>query len=198
MNEHERVNAERNPVPPGAAAPEGQDIVAGDVADLPPGLQAPIGPRWERLVRGLEAKTARLVEDGLARLGQELEQSRRREAEAAFLASHPEFDELRQSGRLDELRRENPLLDEVGAYFAAMLERERADVAKRLEEAASQAEKRAVEGLRARRFAATLGQGPGAAPDRAGDPELAEPGRFGGVNAVLAKRLATRRVAAGN
>jgi hypothetical protein len=189
MDERERGNAETGPATPAQASPEQRDRSEGPV---------PAGPEWEGVIRRLERKAAQLVEESLARLGQEMEKSRRREAEAAFLAGHPEFDELRQSGRLGEIMRENPLLDEVGAYFAAMLERERADMARRLEEAADEAEKRVVESLRSRRLAATLGQGPGAAPDRAGDPELAEPGRFGGINAVLAKRLATRRNAAGN
>jgi hypothetical protein len=149
-------------------------------------------------VRGIEERMAGLVEKGLSRLGDEMERAKRREAEAAFAAGHPDFAELKKSGRLDALRRDNPLLDEVGAYFAARLEGERRDMAARLEEAAREAEKRVVEGLRVRRQAATLSQGQGAAPDRAADPEMADPGRFGGVNAVLAKRLATRRAAAGN
>jgi len=156
------------------------------------------GAAWDSLLRGLEEKVAGLVEKGLTRLGGELDKARRLEAEAAFAAGHPDFAELKQSGRLEALRRDNPLLDEVGAYFAAMLEREREAVAARLEEAATMAEKRTLEGLRTRRLAATLGQGQGAAPDPGGDPELSEPGRFGGMNAVLAKRLAARRAAAGN
>ncbi|NDY56783.1 hypothetical protein G3N56_08500 [Desulfovibrio sulfodismutans] len=141
---------------------------------------------------------AGLVEKGLTRLGNELDTAKRLEAEAAFAAGHPDFAELKQSGRLTAIRRDNPLLDEVGAYFAAMLEREREAVAARLEEAASAAEKRTLESLRSRRLAATLGQGQGAVPDRGGDPELSEPGRFGGMNTVLARRLAARRAAAGN
>ncbi len=197
MDERERGNAETGFATPAQASPEQQDQAVTDGSGRSQG-PVPAGPEWEGLVRRLEHRAAQLVEQSLGRLGEELEKSRRREAEAAFLAGHPEFDELRQSGRLGEIMRENPLLDEVGAYFAAMLERERADMARRLEEAAGEAEKRVVESLRSRRLAATLGQGPGAAPDRAGDPELAEPGRFGGINAVLAKRLGTRRNAAGN
>jgi hypothetical protein len=197
MDGREREGAESWSATSGQASSEqpGQTVTDGSGRSEGP---VPAGPEWEGLVLRLERKVAHLVEEGLARLGQEMEKSRRREAEAAFLAGHPEFDELRQSGRLGEIMRDNPLLDEVGAYFAAMLERERADMARRLEEAAGEAEKRVVESLRSKRLAATLGQGPGAAPDRAGDPELAEPGRFGGVNAGLARRLTTRRAVAGN
>jgi hypothetical protein len=156
------------------------------------------GAAWDGLLRGLEEKVAGLVENGLTRLGNELDKAKRLEAEAAFAAGHPDFAELKKSGRLTAIRRDNPLLDEVGAYFAAMLEREREAVAARLEEAATAAEKRTLESLRSRRLAATLGQGQGAGPDRGGDPELSEPGRFGGMNTVLARRLAARRAAAGN
>ncbi|MDQ7833690.1 MAG: hypothetical protein RDU30_18335 [Desulfovibrionaceae bacterium] len=169
--------------------------------DPSPPAAGPDGPRppeWERLVRSLEEKVAGLMEQGLARLGGELTKAKRQEAEAAFAAGHPDFQELKTSGRLEEARRANPLLDEVGAYFAARLDRERQDMAARLEEAARDAEKRVMESLRVRRQAATLGPGQGAAPDRADDPEMADPGRFGGMNAVLAKRLAARRAAAGN
>ncbi|MEF3695942.1 hypothetical protein [Desulfolutivibrio sp.] len=174
------------------------DLAASPRGDGPVAPDGPPGAAWDGLLRGLEEKVAGLVENGLTRLGNELDTANRLEAEAAFAAGHPDFAELKHSGRLTAIRRDNPLLDEVGAYFAAMLEREREAVAARLEEASLAAEKRTLESLRSRRLAATLGQGQGAAPDRGGDPELSEPGRFGGMNTVLARRLAARRAAAGN
>lgn len=183
----------------GSPGPGGHNGHNGNNEPGEPGRPGgPPGAAWDSLLRGLEENVAGLVEKGLTRLGGELDKAKRLEAEAAFAAGHPDFAELKKSGRLAALRRDNPLLDEVGAYFAAMLEREREAVAARLEEAATAAEKRTLEGLRTRRLAATLGQGLGAVPDAGGDPELSEPGRFGGMNAVLAKRLAARRAAAGN
>ena len=169
----------------------------------PPPATAPTpgkadGEAWEGLLCGIEERVAGLVEKGLGRLGGEIQKARRLEAEAAFTARHPDFADLKKSGRLDALRRDNPLLDEVGAYFADRLEHERQDMADRLEKAAKDAEKRVLEGLRVRRQAATLSQGLGAAPSGAADPEMADPARFGGINAVLARRLATRRATAGN
>lgn len=149
-------------------------------------------------LRSIEERLAGLVEKSLGQLTGGMEQARRLEAEAAFAAGHPDFAELRRSGRLEEMRRDNPLLDEVGAYFAARLELERGKMAERLEEAVKETERRVLEGLRVRRQAATLSQGQGSAPGMAPEPELADPGRFGGLNAVLARRLTTRRETAGN
>jgi hypothetical protein len=127
-----------------------------------------------------------------------------REAQAErFAADNPDFRELLASGALDAQKRENPLLDDVGAYFAHCLMAERKTteetMAKVRAEASSEAEARALEQFRTKRLAQTLNPGPaGGGRGQGIDLELGAPEKFGGLNAVLAARLESRRQASGN
>ncbi len=142
----------------------------------------------------LEKRLDALIE---ARL--EAVEARRQEASreawlARFDAAHPDFRELVASGALEARKRDNPLLDDVGAYFVHRLEAEReagvAALAKAREEAAAETLGR----LRHKGLARTMGAAPaGDGRGREGEPELAAPEKFGGVNAVLAARLTARR-----
>ncbi|MHC1713534.1 MAG: hypothetical protein AB9872_15405 [Solidesulfovibrio sp.] len=130
-------------------------------------------------------------------------QSEREVQTERFAAENPDFRELLTSGALDAQKRDNPLLDDVGAYFAhrLMAERKAADetVAKARAEAESEAEARTLERFRTKRLAQTMNAGlVGAGRGQGGDPELGAPEKFGGLNAVLAARLKSRRQAAGN
>lgn len=156
----------------------------------------------ETVFADLEARLDALLE---ARL--DAVETRRREAEreillARFMADNPDFRELAASGALEARKRDNPLLDDVGAYFAHRLDVERQAgaeaLAKAREEAASQAEADALARFRAKRLAQTVTAAPtGAGRGRDVAPELGAPEKFGGVNAVLAARLAARRQSAG-
>lgn len=146
----------------------------------------------------LEKRLDALIE---ARL--EAVEARRREASreswlARFDAAHPDFRKLVASGALEARKRDNPLLDDVGAYFVHRLEAEReagvAALAKAREEAAARAEAETLGRLRHKGLARTMGAAPvGDGRGREGEPELAAPEKFGGVNAVLAARLTARR-----
>lgn len=134
-------------------------------------------------------------------------EARRREAEhealmTRFVAEHPDFPQLLADGSLETLKRANPLLDDVGAYFAFLLATERqereAAVEAARKDAADAAEAGLRERLRAKGLARTLNASP-ATPGRCRglDPDLAAPERFGGIHSVLAARLAARRQSAG-
>ena len=133
--------------------------------------------------------------------GKRLEAERMTLAET-FASQHPDFKELAASGALAAQKRDNPLLDDVGAFFAPHLcaQRQAAteELAKARAEAATDAEARTLERVRSKRLATSLGASP-AAPARSQgtDPTLAAPEKFGGINAVLAARLASRRRDAG-
>jgi len=171
-----------------------------------PGMAATKDPGiagLESVFADLEKRLDTLVEERLDAV-----ETRRLEAEregrlARFAADNPDFRELAASGALEVQKRGNPLLDDLGAYYAHRLAAEReasaAALAKAREEAASKAEADAVTRFRAKRLAQTLGEAPsGAGRARQGvEPELAAPEKFGGLNAVLAARLTARRQFAG-
>ena len=150
----------------------------------------------------LEKRLDALVESRLDAV-----EAKRLEAERVALAEdfarrHPDFKELAASGALAVQKRDNPLLDDVGAYFAHHLSQQRQIAAEELEkaraEAETEAEARTLERVRSKRLAAALGASQ-AAPVRSqgADRDLAAPEKFGGMNAVLAARLASRRRDAG-
>ncbi len=154
------------------------------------------GPERDVLA-ALEEKVADMVERRMDALRREFDEKEREASLRDFAAGHPEFSELRENGGLAAALRDNPLLDEVGAYFAAMLEREREAVGEKIEQARAETEQRVVEQLRAKRAAATLGAAPGGAKNGGVDAELAQPEKFGGLKAVIAARLKARRETSG-
>lgn len=134
-------------------------------------------------------------------------EARRKEVErqallTRFMAEHPDFRQLVASGALEAQKRLNPLLDDVGAYFAHQLEAERQVRADTLEaakrEAAAQAEARTMDRVRSKGLARTLSIAPAEAGRGLGvDPDLAAPEKFGGIHSVLAARLSARRQSLG-
>lgn len=164
--------------------------------------EAPSIAGLESVFADLEKRLDALVESRLTAV-----EARRLEAERtalaeAFASRHPDFRELAAGGALAAQQRDNPLLDDVGAYFAHHLSMERqaaaGELAKVRAEAEAEAEARTLERVRSKRLATSLGASP-AAPGRGqgSDPDLAAPEKFGGINAVLAARLASRRRDAG-
>ncbi len=137
---------------------------------------------------------ARIVEERLAAFREELGVKERESLLERFAAANPDFKALAESGGLAALKRDNPLLDDLGAYFAHRLAEERAGFEDKIGRAVAEAEERMLTRLRAKRLAASLGDGH---VPKEGDPqpELAAPDKFGGLNAVIAARLSARREA---
>lgn len=156
----------------------------------------------ESVFADLEKRLDQLVESRLDAVEAKRLETERTALAETFASQHPDFKELAASGALAAQKRDNPLLDDVGAYFAHHLcaQRQAAteELAKARAEAATDAEARTLERVRSKRLATSLGASP-AAPARSQgtDPTLAAPEKFGGINAVLAARLASRRRDAG-
>ncbi len=156
----------------------------------------------EPMLAQLEKRLDALIADRLDAALATRRQAEREDLLERFAADNPDFRELLASGALAARKRDNPLLDDVGAYLAHRLMTERQAAGESLAtaraEAEAAAEARVLEGLRTKRLARTLAAGPAGDGRGAGvEPELAAPEKFGGINAVLAARLAARRRIAG-
>jgi hypothetical protein len=179
------------------------EVMEPETVQQPEGRHAPGTTGPESALGDLENRLDALVEARLDAI-----EERRRLAERAtlterFVADNPDFRELLASGALAAQKRDNPLLDDMGAYYAHRLAAERQvaeqALAKARAEAATEAEDRALERFRTKRLAQTLSAAPaGAGRGEGVAPELAAPEKFGGLNAVLAARLEARRKSAGN
>ena len=157
----------------------------------------------ESVFSDLEKRLDELVAARLDAVETKLRLAQREALAGRFAAEHPDFQELQTAGALAAQRRNNPLLDDVGAYFAhhLLVERQARSeaVAAARAEAETEAEGRALERFRAKRLAQTLCVAPaGAGRGEGTDPQLGAPEKFGGINAVLAARFTARRKAAGN
>lgn len=189
------------PTHPAAAPTAGPGPAPGTA----PGPEAGTDPGiagLESVFSDLEARLDALIETRLENLEARRAAAKRGELAERFSAEHPDFETLRKNGDLAARQRENPLLDEVGAYFAhhlAEADKTNAEETERVrQKALADGEAAAMERLRARRGSVAL-DAPAAAPrrGRADDPQLDAPDRFGGVHAVLAARMAARRRDAG-
>ncbi|MGD9610047.1 MAG: hypothetical protein AB7U59_11615 [Desulfovibrionaceae bacterium] len=184
---------ERIPVPKPDTAPQ----------PVPEQTSAPGANPLEAVLARLEERLDRLIEIRLETLSTRQSQDDRQTRIEQFAASHPDFRELLESGVLEAIRAENPLLDDIGAYLVHRLASEQDKNAQALDqarrEAAAKAESSVLERLRTKRLAATLSASPGG-PGRgqAREPELDAPEQFGGLTSVLASRLEARRTAAGH
>lgn len=112
-----------------------------------------------------------------------------------FIKANPDFLEFQESGEIADFIKQNPLHDNVSAYYA--LKAQKADAAHRAElgAAVKAAEDKVRKDFAAKQSAKTLTgstSSPPAAPNGP-DPELANPEKYGGINAVLARRLVARR-----
>lgn len=157
----------------------------------------------EPLATDLEARLDALIATRIEAVMAGQREAERERLLQRFGADNPDFAALAAKGELEAQKRLHPLLDDVGAYFAhkLMVERQEHEQAlgKARESAEAEAETQTMERLRAKRLARTLGPAPaGAGRGQGRDPELADPAKFGGINAVLAARLRARRQSAGN
>ena len=156
----------------------------------------PAGPE-PALAAELENRLDALISERLDAAGDRLRRAERDILAARFAEAHPDFRELLAYGAIDAEKRANPMLDDMGAYYASLLAAERARRDRLLEEArtaAAEAESLARERFRTKSLARTLGpSSAGAGRGGGSDPELSAPEKFGGLHAVLAARLAERR-----
>ena len=187
--------------PPAATPTAGPGPTAGTA----PGPEAEIDSGiagLESVFSDLEARLDALIETRLENLEARRAAAERVELAQRFAAEHPDFETLRENGALAARQRENPLLGEVGAYFAHHLaeagKANQEETERVRQKALAEGEAAAMERLRARRGSVALGA-PSGTPQRgrADDPQREAPDRFGGVHAVLAARMAARRRDAG-
>ena len=189
------------PTHPAAATTAGPGPATGAASGADAGIDFGIAG-LESLFADLEARLDALIQARLENLEARRAASQRAELAQRFAAEHPDFETLRKNGALAARQRENPLLGEVGAYFAHHLaeagKANQEETERVRQKALAEGEAAAMERLRARRGSVALGA-PTAAPQRgrSGDPQLEAPDRFGGVHAVLAARMAARRRDAG-
>ncbi|MHC1791435.1 hypothetical protein [Solidesulfovibrio sp.] len=152
----------------------------------------------ESVFTDLEKRLDQLVESRLDALEAKRLDAERTALAEQFASRHPDFKELAASGALAAQKRDNPLLDDVGAYFAHHLAAQRqaaaGELAKARAEAETEAEARTIERVRSKRLAAAMGASQAAPARNSGlEADLAAPEKFGGMHAVLAARLASRR-----
>lgn len=155
-------------------------------------------PEPQSFLHALEQRLDALLATRLDALESKRREDERKVLMARFIAAHPDYRELAASGALEAQQRANPLLDDVGAYFAARLEAitqaHAADMEQARQDAATQAEAQTLERVRTKNLARTLNRAPsGAGRGQGSDPDLTAPEKFGGLNAVLAARHTARR-----
>ena len=108
-----------------------------------------------------------------------------------FAKSNPDFDEMWDSGTLQEFMRGNPGHNAISAYHSLTADKK---LQAATEKAAKEAEASFVKNQRAKRVSDVLPQGPSAPGTFThGDDALKDSKKFGGTTAVLAQRLADRR-----
>ena len=189
------------PIHPAAAPTAGPGPASGTAPKPEAGTDPGIAG-LESVFSDLEARLDALIEARLENLEARRAAAERAELAERFSAEHSDFETLRENGALAARQRENPLLDEVGAYFAHHLaeagKANQEETERVRQDALAEGEARAMERLRARRGSVAL-DAPATAPrrGRSDDPQLEAPDRFGGVHAVLAARMAARRRDAG-
>jgi len=108
-----------------------------------------------------------------------------------FAKANPDFDEMWDSGTLQEFMRGNPGHNAISAYHSLTAD---SKLKAATEKAAKDAEAAFTRNQRAKRVSDVLPQGP-SAPGvfTNGDDALKDSKKFGGTTAVLAQRLADRR-----
>lgn len=126
-----------------------------------------------------------------------LQQKTAQELQTKFLADNPRFMELKNAGKLDQIKKSDPygFHDDFSAYLAMQLQEAEDAKSKAVEQAIKETEDRVLKNMKAKRESMTLGPGPSSAPadDEKTPPELKNPKKFGGVTSVLASRLAAKR-----
>jgi hypothetical protein len=110
----------------------------------------------------------------------------------AYAKDHPDFDDMWDSGEIQQFMDSHPGHNAISAHMALTAEtRTQAAV----DQAVKEATEKMLKDLRTKGRAAVLGTGPSGQIDRRGaaGQELADSKKFGGQYAVLARRSAARR-----
>jgi len=114
----------------------------------------------------------------------------------SYAEKNPDFNEMWESGKIEQFMRDNPGHNAISAHQLMTAETKQAEAIKK---AVKEAEERIKKNFQAKRNAALISD----SPARAGrvidsvPAELKDPKRFGGVTSVLAQRLSARRAAGG-
>ena len=164
----------------GLTEEEIQDWVDTD----PKGYQA-------NLVKQIEANVTEKI---TSKLDQSTAEERVLKTYNAYSANNNTFDPMWESGEIQSFMDSNPGHNAMSAHMAMTTE---GRIKEAVEAAQQETEERVIKNFKAKKNAQVLGDGPtstGTAHDKIA-PELKDPKKYGGVNTVLAARLAERRKA---
>ena len=116
----------------------------------------------------------------------------------SYAAENKTFDPMWDSGEIQAFMNANPGHNAISAHMAMTMADKETEVEARIKEAVEKAQKeteeKVIKQFKAKKGAQVLGSGPastGTVHDVA--PELKDPKKYGGINTVLAARLAERR-----
>ena len=125
-------------------------------------------------------------------LTRDTEQERVYKTFDTYAADHKTFDSMWDSGELQDFISKNPGHNAISAHMA-MTQENRINEA--VEAARKETEATVIKNFQAKQGAKVLGSGPASTGTTQGQiaPELKDPKKYGGVNTVLAARLAERR-----
>jgi hypothetical protein len=129
-----------------------------------------------------------------SRIARETEQGGLRKTYDAFETKNPDFRPLWDSGEIIKFIEANPGHNPMSAYQAMTFEKKVADA---VEKAKKEAEEEVTRRFQAKKKATVLSGGPAGAPRTDEDPALSDTKKHGGLNAVLADKLAAMRRAGG-
>jgi hypothetical protein len=129
-----------------------------------------------------------------SRIARETEQGGLRKTYDTFESKNPDFRPLWDSGEIIKFIEANPGHNPMSAYQAMTFEKRVADA---VEKAKKEAEEEVTKRFQAKKKATVLSGGPAGAPRTEEDPALSDTKKHGGLNAVLADKLAAMRRAGG-
>jgi len=129
-------------------------------------------------------------------IAQSEKQSRVISLEDQFLKDNPSYMEVFRAGKLDAIKTQHPLLDNISAFKEYERLEAVASIEAKVNEAVEKTKAEMIDQFKAKGSATVLGEGSTAIPSEkpAGEaPEMKDPKKFGGSTNVLANRLALRR-----
>ena len=143
----------------------------------------------ENLIKQIRADVAREIK---AELNQSSQESRTMKTFEDYAAKNESFDPMWESGEIQAFMNQNPGHNAMSAHAALTME---SKIQEAVEKAQKETEERIIKNFKAKKGAQVLGGGPAATGTVQGKiaPELKDPKKYGGINTVLAARLAERR-----
>jgi len=117
----------------------------------------------------------------------------------SYAKENPDFDELWNSGKIEEFMQAHPGHNAISAHMILSAQTRNADIEKRIADAAAtaakEAEERVIKNFQAKRNATVLSEGPAhrGGGDNGAPAELKNTKQYGGKTAVMAQRLEAMR-----